>query len=231
MTTTPEATVDRAALVEAVLRDVGPVLNSSELSQGARDAYADATRAVRDLVAAGDQRDRDLAELEAKRDLLPQAGYGRLRAELEAEGRAREADADARWNRSTAALRESLEADALPTFEPERESLARDELALLLGDARGPAAAGAALGIARSGSREALAVMLRSPFGRSLLEARGLRGRELEQTLSSARTIAAERTLDEGATERERAAAAALKRLGEFSSVRGAASIGRRPRR
>jgi hypothetical protein len=219
--------LDRAGLVERVLNDVAPVLSAASLGQASRDAFRDATTAVRDVVAAGDQLDRDLAELDAKRDLLPQAGYSRLRREAEAEGRAREAEADARWRRSVAALRESLEQDAMPTFSPERESLARQELTMLVGDAQGQSAAAAALTVARSASREALAVLLRSPFGRSLLEARGLRGRELDEVLASARTVAAERALEEGASERERAAAAALRRLGEFASARGAASIGR----
>lgn len=225
VTTGPDgkATVDRTGLVDKIVGDVKPLYTSRSLSQQSRDAFDDATARIREHVAATEQEAADMAELHAKRDLIPGPGLNRLQSEAKERARVAKLSAGLSFDQSFEALEAALLDDALPTFDRSREGLARQELALAIGEASGAALRGRVNTIVRRGSREAVALLLRDEFGRTLLESRGLNGRDLDQTMRDSRKLAAALAAERGATERERAAAAALQKLGTVGALRGAA--------
>lgn len=198
-------------------------LDSSDQSQQVRDLGRDYRQAVGEILEAGDQLGRDLAELGKKRDLLPAEGYKRLRTEAMTEAEQRHRQADKRAGKLLEQLREQLISDALPKLDPKREALARDELALLIGDAQGNGVAQRLVDLAHTGSREALAVAVGTTFGRSLLETRGLKGRAYVDAIKSVRLVAAANATTKSTSPREIIASATLRSLGGLGAARGAA--------
>jgi hypothetical protein len=191
-------------------------------SQATRDALDDYAVAIAETIAVGYQAEADLEELNAKKDLVPAHGYDRLRGELIADAETRSADALRRAEQAEARFRESLLADALPKLDPAREALARQELTLAFDGGDGAILARVA-NIAQYGSREAVAVLLGTGFGETLLASRGAKGRELNEALTTGRTLAAGVAAERGETERERAAGAALRQIGKLGAARTAA--------
>ena len=173
------------------------------------------------MLDARRQLDADVTELHTKRDLLPPEGWQRLRREAVAEARERATAGDRAAERALDALKAALTAAALPQVDVQREQLARDELRLAL---EGGAPVGRVADIAGRGSREAVAVLF-SGYGRTLLEARGLTGRDLEDALATARTVAANAAIDRATTPREILAGAALRALGKLGAAKGAAGV------
>jgi hypothetical protein len=196
-------------------------LSSSDLGQDVNDRAHDVREAVHDQVAIGRKISHEDAELRAKHDLLPSAGYRRLRGELVAMGRSLNEEADRRIGRSLDALEDSLVEAAQPRFDPGREMLARQEIALALGQAEGDHAAGLVSQLALNGSRELVAV-LGTSFGQTLLMAHGVTGRTLEETLKGVRQIAARTAAERGETPREIMAGRALDEVGKLGAAKGA---------
>jgi hypothetical protein len=217
-------TTDFGALAEQVLneatRELG--LQTDALPQSVRDAAGDYRVAISDVVAAARQLEADTQELNAKRDLIPGPGWQRLRQEAVSEAQSRGVEADRRAAAALRRLEDSVAEAALPRIKDGRESLARDEFALALGNAAGNAAAERALRIAEHGSREAAAVLF-SEFGQTVLTARGVDGRDLAETLRAARSIAAASATSRGSTRRELVAGAALTKIPKLAAARGAA--------
>ena len=100
--------------------------------------------------------------------------------------------------------------------------MARQELALALGEATGDGAASRAILLAQSGSRECVAA-LNSPFGETLLQARGLTGRTLTETREAVRKIAAHSAAEESADVGEILAGKVLARVDALGAAKGAA--------
>jgi hypothetical protein len=213
-----------AELAENVISDVTRelALTSDALPQQVRDAHDDYTTAIGDIISTGRQLKTDLDELEAKRDLIPQNGADRLRLEAKNDAGRKYQEADRRAEQSLDRLRDSLLDAALPKLDPKREQLARDELQVALGNAQGPGAAGAAATLATHGSREAVAALF-SPFGRTLLASRGVKGPELNRLFDDLRRIAATAAIEHATTPGEILAGRALRKVNALGAARGAA--------
>jgi hypothetical protein len=197
-------------------------LGSPDLPQSVRDAHSDYRTAISDVISAGRQAERDLTELHEKRDLIPVQGLNRLRQEAVSEAQERAAEADRRAERALERLKTELTAAALPTLDPAREALARDELLVALGDARENRAVARALDIAKSGSTEAVAALF-SSYGTATLKARGVA--DPERALAPVRTVAASVAAERGKTMRELIAGAAVTRVGKLAAARGSAGL------
>jgi soluble cytochrome b562 len=220
-TQTAETMQDRAErLFEEVSAKYG--LSRSDMSAAVRAAVDDARQAVSDAAQAVRQKRRDHAELDAKADLLPQAGLQRLRAEIDAEEKSLIDSATHRGQRALKELEAALVDAALPKPDKAREALARQELALIVGDGNGVNER--VLSVAQSGSRDAQAALLHGSFGRSLLEARGLSGRSLVEALDAARSIVARSTANRAdATASEMGASRALEGIAGLGAAVGLA--------
>jgi hypothetical protein len=205
--------------------DAALEISSGGYSPEVRDALNDYSAAIGDALAVADQCGADLAELADKSDLVPMDGWNRLRREAieDAEKLAREADR--RAEAAQARLVASLQDDALPVLDPAREVLARQELALILDGASGGGIQTRVMTIATDGSPEVQAVLLRTQFGKTILASRGLAGRELQETMSSARSVVARFAPERGATEKQRKAGTALLKLGRLGGARTAARV------
>jgi hypothetical protein len=198
-------------------------LSAPELGQAVHDAAGDFRAAFTDQIAVGRKLEGDVAELRKKRDLLPAAGYRRLRGEAISAAAQFSAQADKSAAAAIESLRERLTDAAQPRLDPAREGLARQETTLALGEAKGDHAAGRAITIAQSGSREAVAA-LNSPFGETLLQSHGVSGRTLTETRAAIRKLAARMALEKSANVEEILAAKVLERVDSLGAVRGAAS-------
>ena len=95
---------------------------------------------------------------------------------------------------------------------------AREELALLIGDGNDIMTKLGAL--ARSGSRDAVAVLLRTSFGKALLESRGVKGSAHDELIGHARYLAVATAVKRGATVREVLAGKALQGIGKLGAAR-----------
>lgn len=216
-------TPDLATITENILAESAEMgLASDVLPAEVRAAASDFARAIRDKVSAADQLGLDLNELHAKRDLLPEHGANRLRREALADAEAKVADAERRQAEAMKTLRAGLLDAASPQIDKAREALARQELEVAIGNAEGGAARSRAVSIAENGSNEAIAAML-SPFGTTLLQARGVTGRDLEEVLHSAKVIARSKVTERGGTARQLVAAKASTRLDRLASANSAA--------
>lgn len=215
---------DFAELAESVLAKTTRelALSAPELGQGVHDAASDFRAAFSDVIASGRKLEGDVGELRKKRDLLPIAGYQRLKSEAINSAASFSAEADRRAAAAIETLRERLIDVAQPKVEPGREALARQELALALGEAQGNQAVGRAVILAQSGSREAVGV-LGGPFGRTLLESRGVSGRDLAEAFSTIRKVAAHSAAAKSANVEEILAAKSLERVDALGACRGAA--------
>jgi hypothetical protein len=103
--------------------------------------------------------------------------------------------------------------------------LARQEIQLLIGDASPDQARQRVMRIAQTGSRDATAVLF-SDFGRSMLETRGLQGRDLEETLTAGRGLAAVSAPErKGSTTEEIAASRAYSSVEKLAAAITAADL------
>lgn len=224
MSTTADPQTDVSVIAENLLDQATSelALRDRDHPQGVRDAAGDFAAAIGDTIAAGRQLQADLRELRAKADLMPEHGALRLRAEAIEAAKATAADADNRAKRALESLEEALTDAALPRFDPARETLARQELGLALGNATPANMAGVLNSVILHGSREAAAAIF-TGFGKTLIGSRGLDPRQLDEALKSARKMAAETAADRGETTRELIASKALAGLGKLGAVRAAA--------
>jgi hypothetical protein len=207
-------------LYASTVKELG--LGSDLYSPAVHDAAADYKAAVDETVAAGRQLEADAAELYSKRDLIPEACYRRLQREMIAEAEERASGADLRTGAALERLRAAIDQDALPRLDPSREALARQELSLAVGEAQGSAAMSRVVTLAERGSREAAAALF-SQFGSSLLEARGLTGRDHAEALQAARDVAAGVAAERGETATEILAGQARQSVGKLGAVKSAA--------
>jgi hypothetical protein len=219
----PSDTPNIAGISRDILASQSAPYQAEYLSQAAADHVDDYRAAVNDLLSTGEQAERDIAELQSKRDLIPGPGYERLRGEAMAEAQRLAADADARATRALDALKADLIADAQPTVDPAREGLARQEAALAMGEATRDGAVERLNSIVTEGSPEAAAVLLGTSFGRTMLVARGVNGHDLQQALETGRMLAAHTAVERGTTARQVLAGKLLQSLGGLAAAKGAA--------
>lgn len=198
-------------------------LTSAHVSQSTIDAMHDFEADVAEMRIIDVSLANALADLESKRDYVPEAGYAKLRRAAIDDARRHAADAKRRSTENLAKLRSSLEADTVPTLKPEREAAARDEALLLAGDARGDDLIARLTDVAQDGSREALGAILGTSWGRSLLQARGLSRPEQDKALAAIRRTVALGAAEYGATDRERDAGALLNVPDELAAAPTAA--------
>jgi hypothetical protein len=224
--TAPTTTDSMTALAARVYAEAKAEMGFNQRSDWPAEvmaAAADDADALTDRIGAVRQLAADLADLNSKRDLLPGPGWQRLRTEALEEARRRSEDAAHRSKRAQQALAEALTTAALPKLDKSREALARQELALLLGTGNPHHNV---LRIAQRGSRDATAVLVSTSFGESLLESRGLQGRELKDALTNTRTIVSRSAAQRPeATPDEIRASAALNKLPKLAAAVATASI------
>jgi hypothetical protein len=195
------------SLAEASLHDA---------SVEALDSHSDAFNAVQDTLAVTSALEEKLAELSENKVYLPQAGYDKLRREAIEEAKALTGQAQRRFTQSYQAAESAILDSALAKLSTDREALARSELQVAVGDATGPEAKSRILGVAKSGSAEAQAV-LGTPFAKTYLISKGVSN--VDRLLADARKIIA-RT---GASPEAQRAAAGLDRLAKLGGAQAAA--------
>lgn len=203
----------------SILREQQHALTSADLPAGVTTAYVDYALMIKNANEAGDGFVSRMAELNAKRDLIPPAGYGRLRSEALQEAKA-DSDRHYRTAQETLVrLKEELITAATPKLDPTREALARQELATALGAGSGTPME-RAMRVAQHGSHECAAALF-SDYGRTLLGTI-MDGRDLAETMAVARTAAASVAMERGVTPTERAAGAALQHVDGLAAAIGA---------
>jgi len=178
-------------------------------------------------LAAGRQFDADREQLAARRDLLPEAGARRLYGDAQSQAFQ---DASSALNEARTAASQIERAGllgAMPQITAGREGLARQEFGMVLGDGTPDQVALRVIEVANTGSRDVLGVLLGSDYGRSYLESKGLRGRELDETITSARRVVVERINNNPTkfTESERRYARLYRSAGEMNAAIGAISF------
>lgn len=144
-------------------------------------------QSVETVLGARQQLSKDLADLDARQRLLPPTGYKML--EQQALGQARSAKAAAAKVGRAALenLKTELEAAALPSVDPARESLDRDTAMAVIGNSDGGTLGGRLLKLAQDGDPAVVATLLNSPFGEAVLKSRGVHAK----TIADARKLAA----------------------------------------
>jgi hypothetical protein len=208
------------ALAIRMLNEASAGIDVQAQPSGVQKLIASFNDHVSDALAASAQLDADLAELASKRDLIPDAGLARLEREARAEA-AEKSKAALHAARQTAeTIKRAGLLGAQPQIEPARELLGRSELEMLVGDGDPVQISTRVAQLAERGSRDAIGA-LNSPYGRALLETRGLQGRELDETLNSARLVVAQSAPDNAGrhTESELAAAQLLKSAGDLEGA------------
>lgn len=208
----------RASIDSAVLK-----IDTTSHPNHVRAIVGDYHRAAREAIASGEQLRADRAELASKADLILPAGAARLE---------REARAEASHNAKTALngarsqveiLRRAAMLETLPKVDKERELLGRSELDLVLGTGSPEQLLARVHDVAQSGSRDSVAALL-SPFGASILKAKGLTGADLDGALQSARKVVVETAAEKDwHTESELRSARLYKTAGELDA--GIASV------
>ncbi len=214
-------------LASGALTEALDGINTSEHPPYVAALVGDFRANVTEALASGSQLLADMAELKAKSDLLPEAGRARLSREAQAEAETRAKAALNTARTSAATLRRAALLEVQPQVSKERESLAREEFALVIGEGTPDQLALRVAKLAEDGSRDSLGV-LNSSYGRTLLSARGMEGRDLEDALSSARRIIAESALEHGEarhTPSEIRAAKLYRSAADLEAVIGAASF------
>jgi len=185
------------------------------------EAFGDFRKQIAEITDAGSQLRKDYAELESKRDLLPGAGFQRLRRLATEDAAVRGRDADGAARQALDRIRGELTTASLPKVPADREALARQELSEALGP---KPTLERIVNLAANGSRESIAALF-SPFGRTILESRGVPGTDYVEALDAARQVAAATAVDRGETETERAASALLDNVGTLGAALGAAGV------
>jgi len=216
---------NQAETATSIITETAAALGgTSGYSQAVRDALTDYNVAIGDALAVGDQASSDLAELAAKKDLIPAHGFERLHGEVVADAAKLSDAALRRAETAEARLMEALTVDALPKLDPNRESLAREELRAAFDGADGKTVFSRLTNIAQNGSREVVAVLF-TGYGQTLLASKGANAREIAEALSTARVIAARMAPELGETDRQKMAGAALLKVGKLGGARTAARL------
>lgn len=215
----PTAEVNLGATATKLLKEEGSALKlkSDELPGDVRDAFADYSTAVVDLVGAGRQLEADRAELAARHDLIPHQGYRRLTAKATDDARTKLAESGRAADKAYKRLEATLADAAMPKLSESREALARDEARVALD---GQDLEVAALDLATNGTREAVGA-LTSPWGSTYLQSRGVKN--LEGLLGEVRRLAGAVASERGETARERVAGSALAKLRGLGAAGGTA--------
>ena len=185
-----------------------------DLPNDVLDSASDLVAALRDQVAIGRQIEADRGELNAKRDLLPGAGFDRLWREAHEDARDKTVAAETAAERTYARLEAALQRSLLPEFSPGREQFARDEAALALssGDPEY-----AVRNLALYGGDEPIGALF-SPWGQTLLRAHGIEN--ADTILKEARAIVVRRK----SASDSPAAEAIRHHLGPLAAAKGSAS-------
>lgn len=195
-------------------------LNSRDLPLEVHNAVADAVSPIKDTIDVGRLYESQRADILKDADLRPAAGTQRLLREAKARAEAIATQADRDGERAIEVLRERLTDAAQPTMDWSRESLARQELLIAFEGAKGAGAESVARKIAMYGSREAAAALI-TPFGRTLLAARGVKN--LDSIFREVRDLNVAAAPGRAATNRELIAAKALTGLAGLGAAKGAA--------
>lgn len=182
---------EAAELAAGALTDSLAGIDMNEHENYVRELVGAYRGHVREALAAGAQLEADRAELRSKSDLIPPAGAQRLEREAHAEATDRAKSAMDKARASVENLRRAALLDAQPKPDKEREGLGRDELNMIVGSGSPAELMTRVHRVASTGSRDAVAALM-SPFGRSLLYARGLAGSDLDGALASARKVVVE---------------------------------------
>ena len=176
-------------LDEATTKYVGEAqsaLTSDHIPTEIIEMLGHAKGAIESITSARNQMTSDLAELDARRVMLPPAGFRQLEQKAIGEAQATHAASAKIARTAIAAIKEQLEAEALPKVDPARESLDRDTALAYLGNADGPKLGSRLLKIAESGPPEVVATLLNSTFGEGILKSRQVHA----ETIANARRIA-----------------------------------------
>lgn len=217
---------DMAALAREALAANNVKFTTEALPQSVRDAADDYGRSIAETLGAAEQLRLDLAAISRNADLVPPRGLARLRSDAIADASRTRADAEQRGKAAKARLIDALREAVLPAVDPSRETLDRQELALLMQGANGHEATARLLDLAQAGGADgALSVALQTSFGRTLLRQRGLDGRDFEQALEDAKHVRADLAVNHGTSEREQAAAEALRAVGEYATAATCAAM------
>ena len=171
-------------------------LGASTITDGmasapAVDAYEEAAVSVSALLALAEETEKQLDywDQQQREGMVPMSGAANKRREATETAKALASTAQRQFQQSIAAAEDALLDSALPKLASDsREALARQELEIALGNATGPNAKARVLGIAKSGSPEAQAV-LATPFARTVLIARNVEG--VDGILRDARKVIA----------------------------------------
>ena len=210
-------------VTDSLINEARAELTSADLPANVVSSYADFANAVQTANGAGDQFASDMADLAEKRVLLPPAGHAHLASAALNDATETSGSAYRDAQRAHASLLDALTTAALPALDSSREALARQEAETALSRADKNTVVNQAVRLAGGASREAAAALL-SPWGRTLLESRGVEGGDLERAFSEIRQAAAQAASNHGTTKREKAAAAGLQAARKVESAVGASS-------
>ena len=144
-------------------------------------------QSVETVLGARQQLTKDLADLDARQRLLPPTGYKMLEQQALGEARSAKAAAVKVGRAALENLKTELEAAALPSVDPARESLDRDTALAVIGNSEGAQLGSRLLKLAADGEPEVVATLLNNSWGTAVLKARGVHGK----TIEDARRIAA----------------------------------------
>lgn len=217
---------EEAQLAAGALRDGLARINTNEHPAYVSTLVGTFTGAINEAHQAAVQLTADRAELRAKADLIPPAGAARIEREAQAEAEAKGKDSLNRARTATENLRRAALLDALPQPAPEREQLGRSELSEILGTGSPEQIMERVHRVAERGSRDAVAALL-SPYGRAILETRGLVGSDLEGAIASARKVVVESAADNAGrhTEKELRSARLFRSVGDLEASIAASSF------
>lgn len=217
-----DTTTDLGEVAGTIIAERKDSYLDKDLPAEVHERFADFVVGVSGQLGAAAQLESDLRDLNAKADLVPAHGLARLRNEATGQATAAHERGVRQAQEAAAGIRAALAEAALPTLKPEREAPARQELALLLGNASGPRAQKAVTAIVQNASPEVIACLL-SPFGKSLLATRGVSGRDYDETIGYAKTLTVKLAATKGETARERKAAALHEQVAQLEAAIGGA--------
>jgi len=181
------------------------------------DAHREAVGAVQDTQAVATALEGKLQKLADDKVHMTAEGYNLLRRQAITEAQDLASEAARRYARYSEAAESALLDSSLPAIASDsRESLARQELQVALGDAKGPDASLRILGIAKSGSPEVQAV-LGTPYARTVLIASGVAN--VDRVLTDARKVVAQL----GTSPEAQKAAAGLAKVGKLGGAQASA--------
>lgn len=172
--------------------------DSAGLPVQAQDAVRDASEAIGEVLDAGKQVAKDIADLEERQNLIPKAGLDQLTREARQEAKDRVAKAQRRYEQSVQALESSLADHSLgklPASEAGRVRNAREHILLAVGDAQGGDMASRIMGLTRSTDDPDVKAALNSGWLDSLAIAKGA---QVDRLRGAVRSIATEKAVEKG---------------------------------